>query len=161
MAPGVAMADEFALIERFFSSRSEPGDGVWLGVGDDAAVLDVPPHRMVVEEMTCHRVPPGSEGFAFGAFAIRDALARSRAAGAQARWFLLALTLPEPDDVWLEGFSRAIRDAEHCHRVRLVGGDTTQGPASLSVCVLSVLPEVRHEEGDSAGDGSRTGTGSP
>ena len=37
------MADEFELIERFFSSSATSGDGVRLGIGDDAAVLEVPP----------------------------------------------------------------------------------------------------------------------
>ena len=151
------MADEFELIERFFMTPAEPGDGVWLGIGDDAAVLDVPPGSVVVDEMTCHPIPAGADGFTFGSFAIGDTLARIRKTGARPRWFTLALTLPEADEGWLEGFSRAIRDAARCHRVRLVGGDTTQGPGALAVCVFAVLPAGDSETSKGAGSTPRAG----
>ena len=95
------MADEFELIERFFASPATSGDGVRLGVGDDAAVLEVPPGRSVVDAMSLHAVPPDADAFAFGSAAIEDALARAGAAGAQPRWFTLALTLPQADEEWL------------------------------------------------------------
>ena len=53
------MMDEFELIERFFTTRGAPGDGVWLGIGDDAAVLEVPPGCTVIDEMTIHPIPEG------------------------------------------------------------------------------------------------------
>ena len=135
------MADEFELIERFFASSATSGDGVRLGVGDDAAVLEV-------DAMSLHAVPPDADAFEFGSAAIGDALARARATGAEARWFTLALTLPEADEEWLEDFSRAVRDAERRHGVRLVGGDTTQGPGALAVCVFALLPARSRNSGD-------------
>ena len=75
------MADEFELIERFFASPASSGDGVRVGVGDDAAVLEVPPGRSVVDAMTLHPIPPDADAFAFGSAAIGDALARARATG--------------------------------------------------------------------------------
>ena len=151
------MADEFELIERFFMTRYAPGDGVWLGIGDDAAVLDVPPGCMVADEMSIHPIPDGGDGFAFGSCALGDALERSRATGATPRWLTLALTLPKADEEWLEGFARAIRDTERRHHVRLVGGDTTQGPGALAVCVFAVLAEGAPEEGDVSGSSPRGG----
>ena len=145
------MADEFEIIERYFTTPEVAGDGVWLGVGDDAAVLDVPPGRAVVGEMRIHPIPDGEDGFAFGSRALRDALASSRARGATPRWITLALTLPKVDTAWLEGLHRAIRDAERSHRVRLVGGDTTRGPGALAICVLAVQDERAPGEGDIAG----------
>lgn len=144
------MADEFELIERFFTARDAPGDGVWLGVGDDAAVLEVPSGCTVLDEMTIHAIPEGEDGFAFGSFVLRDAIERSRATGGTPRWLTLALTLPEADEEWLEGFARAVRDTECRHRVRLVGGDTTQGPGALAVCVFALLAEGTRKEGDVA-----------
>ncbi len=149
------MVDEFDLIERFFTTPSGPGDGVWLGIGDDAAVLDVPPGSVVVDEMTCHPIPAEADGFAFGAFALGDALARTRASGAEPRWFTLALTLPDADESWLEGFSRAVRHAERRHRARLVGGDTTRGPGALAVCVFALRPEGGREGSAGARGASR------
>ena len=142
------MADEFELIERFFASSATSGDGVRLGVGDDAAVLEVPPGHSVVDAMSLHALPPDADAFAFGSAAIGDALARARTAGAEPRWITLALTLPEADEEWLEGFSRAVRDLERRHGVRLVGGDTTQGPGALAVCVFALLPARPRDRGD-------------
>ena len=144
------MADEFELIERFFTTRDAPGDGVWLGIGDDAALLEVPPGCVVIDEMTIHAIPEGEGGFAFGSFTLRNAIERSRATGGTPRWLTLALTLPEADEEWLEGFARAVRDTECHHRVRLVGGDTTQGPGALAVCVFALLAEGAQKEGDIA-----------
>ena len=70
--------------------------------------------------------------------------------GGTPRWVTLALTLPEADEEWLEGFARAIRDTEHRHGVRLVGGDTTQGPGTLAVCVFALLAEGAQKEGEVA-----------
>ena len=151
------MTDEFELIERFFMTRYASGDGVWLGTGDDAAVLEVPSGCTVIDEMAIHAIPEEEDGFAFGSFALRDAIERSRATGGTPRWLTLALTLPEADEEWLEGFARAIRDTERRHRVRLVGGDTTQGPGALAVCVFAVLAEGAQREGDIAVGSSRGG----
>ena len=145
------MADEFELIERYFMTPGAPGDGVWLGIGDDAAVLDVPSGCVVVDEMTVHPIPKGGDGYAFGSLALGDALRRCCATGASPRWLALALTLPEAEEAWLEGFARAIRDTERRHRVRLVGGDTTQGPGALSVAVFAVLAEGAGNEDAAAG----------
>ena len=150
------MVDEFELIERFFESPAEPGDGVWLGIGDDAAVLDVPSGSVVVDEMACHPIPAEADGFTFGSFAIGDALARIRKTGAEPQWFTLALTLPEVNETWLEGFSRAIREAERRERVRLVGGDTTRGPGALAVCVYAVRAEGAPERNEAADAAPRT-----
>ena len=148
------MVDEFELIGRFFKARYAPDDGVWLGIGDDAAVLEAPPGCVVTDEMTIHAIPEGDDGFAFASFALRDAIERSRGMGGTPRWLTLALTLPEADEEWLEGFARAIRDTEHRDGVRLVGGDTTQGPGALAVCVFAVLAEGAQEEGDVANGSS-------
>ena len=148
------MVDEFELIERFFMTRDAPGEDVWLGIGDDAAVLEVPSGCTVIDEMTIHPIPEGQDGFAFGSFALHDAIERSRATGGTPRWLTLALTLPDADEKWVKGFARAIRDAEHRHGVRLVGGDTTQGPGALAICVFAVLAEGTQKEGDVAGGSS-------
>ena len=149
------MADEFELIERFFTTPGVPGDGVSIGVGDDAAVLEVPPGCTVVDAMSLHAIPPEADGFAFGTFALEDAISRLHTRGARARWITLALTLPEADEDWLEGLSRAVRDAERKHCVRLVGGDTTRGPGALSVSVFALQQAEDVQSGDADRDTPR------
>ena len=151
------MADEFDLIERFFTTPAEPGDGVWLGIGDDAAVLEVPPGHLVVDAMICRPIPAAADARAFASRAVKEALARLHTRGAEPRWMTLALTLPAPDERWLEGFSRAVRDTARRHRVRLVGGDTTQGPGALSVSVFGLVPEPGPAEREAIDTASRPG----
>ena len=139
----MTMPDEFDLIARYFTRPAAPGDGVWLGIGDDAAVLDVPPDHLVTDAMVCHPIPAEADAARFGSWVIAQALTHLAASGARPRWATLALTLPAPDEKWLEGFGRAFLDTAHRHRVRLVGGDTTQGPAALAVAAFGLLPEER------------------
>ena len=45
--------DEFSIIQRYFSNLGEPQSGTRLGVGDDAAVIEVPPdHQLVISSDT-------------------------------------------------------------------------------------------------------------
>jgi thiamine-monophosphate kinase len=53
--------------------------------------------------------------------------------GAQPRWATLALTLPKPDDLWLDGFSRGLFDLAARFGVSLIGGDLTRGPLTLTL----------------------------
>ena len=134
------MPDEFDLIARYFTRPAGPGEGVWLGIGDDAAILDVPPGHLVVDAMICHPVPLAADAASFGSRVMAEALTHLAASGARPRWATLALTLPAPDEPWLEGFSHAFLDTAHRHQVDLVGGDTTRGPAALAVAAFGLLP---------------------
>jgi thiamine monophosphate kinase len=40
--------DEFAIIERYFSNIGKPAANLALGIGDDAAVVEVPPAEQLV-----------------------------------------------------------------------------------------------------------------
>ena len=37
------MSNEFAIIEQYFTGIGKPADSTILGIGDDAAVVEVPP----------------------------------------------------------------------------------------------------------------------
>jgi thiamine-monophosphate kinase len=62
------------------------------------------------------------------------------AMGAHPAWALLALTLPQPDERWLEEFARGLGALACAHNVALVGGDTTRGPLCITVQVLGHVP---------------------
>ena len=59
--------------------------------------------------------------------------------GAAPAWATLALTLPERDDDWLAAFARGFGDLARTYGVRLVGGDTTRGPLSVTVQVHGLV----------------------
>jgi thiamine-monophosphate kinase len=132
---------EFDLIERHFQ---RPARRAVLGVGDDCALIQ-PAHGQQLAISTDMLV----EGRHFlstvdpvrlGHKALAVNLSDLAACGAQPLAFTLALALPRADNAWLEGFSRglfALADAQGCE---LIGGDTTQGPLTISITVFGEVP---------------------
>jgi thiamine-monophosphate kinase len=61
--------------------------------------------------------------------------------GAEPAWVTLAMTLPVPDADWLDGFCRGFFNLADRFAVQLVGGDTTQGPLSITVQAHGFVPQ--------------------
>lgn len=133
--PGAA-AVEFALIERI-RRRVAARDDVPLGIGDDAALLAVPPgHWLAVATDTLNdgvHFPADSHAADIGWKSLAVNLSDLAAMAAVPAWASLSLSLPRADDDWLEAFLDGFLALADAHGVALVGGDTTRGP--LSVCV--------------------------
>ncbi len=134
---------EFALIERYFD-RSRRRADVRVGIGDDAAVLTLPPGTEAVVAGASRSVetqdsglPPASE-WAHGV--LEEVLAGLAAAGGTPAWLTLAITLPTPDVAWVEAFSGTLLELAAQAGLELVGGDTTAGPASVTVHVQGWVP---------------------
>lgn len=127
---------EFALIDRIRARAATRGD-VLLGIGDDAAVLAVPPgHALVVAMDTLNagvHFPADTPVEAIGAKALAVNLSDLAAMGAAPAWCTLSLSLPDADAAWVDAFLDGFLPLAAAHDVALVGGDTTRGP--LSVCV--------------------------
>jgi thiamine-monophosphate kinase len=134
---------EFELIQRFFADRDR-GLGIALGVGDDCALLSPRPgHDLAVsvDTMVCGtHFFPDQPAAAVGHKALAAALSDLAAMGAEPLGVLLALTLPEPDVAWLQGFTEGFGALADRLRVPLIGGDTTRGPLAISVTVLGRVP---------------------
>ena len=136
---------EFELIERFFSrSRAAARDDVVLGVGDDAALLRLPPGMELVAAVDTlvagRHFPLDCDPRSIGHRALAVNLSDMAAMGATPAWATLALTLPSADARWLEGFSRGLLALAEAHGVALVGGDTTAGPLTISIQILGHVP---------------------
>ncbi len=150
---------EFELIERYFvrgSARvpraggTDAGgaaprpagatgtDRVLIGIGDDAAVIDASgPLAIATDTLVAgthfpDRFPGDWVGYRVLAVNLSDLAAM----GARPRWVTLALTLPDVDHVWLEGFSRGFFELANRHEVELVGGDLTRGPLAATVQIV-------------------------
>jgi thiamine-monophosphate kinase len=139
---------EFELIDRYFRSAAAQmlqrrGD-VALGIGDDAAVLEVPTGRQLVAAIDTmvegRHFPAGCAASSIGHRALAVNLSDLAAMGADPAWFLLALTMPHADSGFLGEFARGLFELASQHGVALVGGDTTAGPLSMSVQVLGTVP---------------------
>ena len=64
------------------------------------------------------------------------------AMGATPKWVLLNLTLPELDKKWCSAFIQGFADLLTKHQAQLIGGDTTQGPLSITVTVIGETPKA-------------------
>ena len=147
---------EFELIARYFSRPVARRD-VLVGVGDDAALLEVPAGQalaaatdtLVEGRHFLPDAPPESVGHQALAVNLSDLAAM----GAEPAWALLALSLPEPDTHWLEGFARGFHALADRAGLTLVGGDTVRGPRVVTVQVLGFVPAGRALRRDGARPG--------
>jgi thiamine-monophosphate kinase len=149
---------EFGLIARL-TGGLEPGPGVEAGVGDDAAVLlPTPGHRLVVTtdvlveglDFTAELSEPEDWGWKAVAANLSDLAAMA----AEARWLVLALTVPEATPVpTLERVYAGVGEACRTFGVSLVGGDVSAGPAlSLAVTALGEAERPVLRSGARPGD---------
>jgi len=122
--------DEFQLIRRYFE-RSTSDDAVLEGIGDDGAVMRPAPGRdlltvvdTLISDVHFPRALPAEDvGYRCVAVNISDIAAM----GGRPRWMTLAITRPDADSAWLDGFARGLFLAADDNQVELVGGDTTAG----------------------------------
>lgn len=135
---------EFDLIKRFFTRPLNAGDAVALGIGDDCALLAPKPGMQLAVSTDLliegrhflSTVNPDSLGHKSLAVNLSDLAA----CGAQPLAFTLALSLPQVDAAWLEGFSRGLFALADAHGCALIGGDTTRGPLSICITVFGEVP---------------------
>ena len=130
---------EFDLIERI-RARAIARDGVLLGIGDDAALLQVPAgHELAVTADTLNagvHFPADAAPADIGWKALAVNLSDLASMGARPAWCTLSLSLPGDDTAWLDAFLDGFLGLADTHAVALVGGDTTRGPLSIAVTAM-------------------------
>jgi thiamine-monophosphate kinase len=134
---------EFELISRYFlrgAAARADSSGVVLGIGDDAALLALPPGTELVAAVDTivsgRHFPEMADARSIGHRALAVNLSDLAAMGATPAWATLALTLPDAQPAWLERFAAGLLDLADANGVALVGGDTTRGPLTVSVQIL-------------------------
>jgi thiamine-monophosphate kinase len=146
---------EFDLIRRYFT-RATPG--TLLGVGDDAALLQVSEGNVlaVSSDMLVSGTHffPDADPFLLGHKTLAVNLSDMAAMGALPRWATLAIALPDANEAWLERFSAGFFELAQEHGVELVGGDTTRGPLNLCVTIMGEVParQALRRSGAQVGD---------
>ncbi len=149
--------DEFDLITRYFKPLEITSPELLLGIGDDAAVIAVPPAAQLVVAVDTLvagvHFPVGLRSDAIGHRLAAVNLSDLAAMGALPRFATLALTLPELDEGWLAGFAAGLGRALQAAGVSLIGGDTTRGPLTLTLQLLGfVSGEPLTRRGARSGD---------
>jgi thiamine-monophosphate kinase len=138
--------DEFELIRQYFAAAvcAQGGPSVALGIGDDCALLQprVGEQLAVSTDTLVEGVhfPREAEARLLARRALAVALSDLAAMGATPLAFTLALTLPKVDKDWLADFTAGLEQMARQCAVRLVGGDTTRGPLSLTLTVFGQVP---------------------
>lgn len=148
---------EFALIDRI-RARTRARDDIVLGIGDDAALLQpLADHWLAVTSDTLNsgvhfppETPPADVGWKTLAVNLSDLAAM----GATPAWGTLALSLPEATADWIDAFADGFFALADAHDWRLIGGDTTRGPLSLSVTAFGQVPfgKALRRDGAQVGD---------
>lgn len=134
---------EFDLIE-LIRERCPTQRSPALGIGDDCALLAVPPgHLLAVSSDTLNvdvhfRASDAPYDIGYKAAAVN--LSDLAAMGAEPAGCTLALSLPDADVDWLGDFIDGFAAASRPHRLDLLGGDTTRGPLSVTVTALGWVP---------------------
>ena len=138
--------DEHLLIQKYFSdigSAFLAEHNVEFPIGDDASFVSTNSNTQQVNS-----IDTSIEGVHFLAtmtaenIAYRScvvALSDLAACGARPQWYSIALTLPELDEDWLQGYSSGLKKFSEEYRIPLIGGDTTKGPLTISVQVMGEI----------------------
>ncbi|KPB69171.1 thiamine-phosphate kinase [Pseudomonas cannabina] len=137
---------EFELIRNYFAAApcAQVGEDVALGIGDDCALLALPPgEQLAISTDTLVagvHFPDSCDPFLLGQRALAVSASDLAAMGARPVAFTLALSLPQVDADWLQAFARGLNLMAQGCTLRLIGGDTTRGPLSLTLTVFGAVP---------------------
>ncbi len=133
---------EFELIARYFS---RPKQSAMLGNGDDCAVIAPSSgHAFAVTTDTLvegRHFLPTIDPYKLGRRVVHVNLSDLAAMGANPRYVLLSLTLPQIDEAWIAKFSEGLWAAFDQFGVELIGGNTTRGPLAIALTAMGdVVP---------------------
>ena len=138
---------EFDLIrrlqERVCSQQSPHRSQCILGIGDDAAVLELPVDRQLVvctdSLVEGVHFPATTPAAAVGHKALAVNLSDLAAMGAEPAWFFLSMTLPGADREWLDAFANGMARLAAESGTFLSGGDVTTGPLNICITALGLV----------------------
>ena len=150
--------NEFSLIQKYFAEASFVRKDVTVGIGDDAAITQVPANQSLAT--TTDTLVQGvhfltntsAQDIAHKAIAVN--LSDLAAMGAEPSWLSLSLTLPQADEAWLSAFSDKVAELTQYYSIQLIGGDTVKGPLSVTITAQGFVPidSVLTRDGAKNGD---------
>ncbi|HVE44057.1 MAG TPA: thiamine-phosphate kinase [Gammaproteobacteria bacterium] len=136
--------DEFSLIEKYFKNQKISRPDVLLGIGDDAALVSAPLNCLLVLSIDTLiegiHFTPQTLPLDIGHKALAVNLSDLAAMGAEPAWLTLALTLPEVNTQWLDGFTSGLYQLANQFNMQLIGGDTTRGPLTVTIQAHGFVP---------------------
>ncbi len=149
---------EFDIIQHYFEGWEEQRPEVVLGIGDDAALIDLPEthHLVITTDMLISGVhfPENTSAADIAYKALAVNLSDLAAMGSRPGWFTLVLSLPEANEEWLDEFSKSLAESAKFYNISLIGGDTNRGPLSITIQAMGQVPKDKalRRDGAKAGD---------
>jgi thiamine-monophosphate kinase len=136
---------EFDLIANYFATGGHQRKDVLIGIGDDAAVTKVPQGQLLASTTDTlvegvHFLP-GTPPEYIAHKAVACNLSDLAAMGAEPAWINLSLSIPKTDELWLSAFSNKLHELSEYFSFQLIGGDTVQGPLSITITAQGFVPE--------------------
>ena len=150
--------NEFDLIRDYFTWPIKDSS-VALGVGDDAALFSLEQgYQLVTTTDTLTEgvhFSPNTSAKDIAQKSLAVNLSDVAAMGAKPKCFTLAISLPKIDKSWLQEFSDSLRHLSEQYEVSLVGGDTTNGPLSITITLIGTIESSKAltRSGARPGDG--------
>jgi thiamine-monophosphate kinase len=136
---------EFGLIEYLKQRNRIVRNDVLQGIGDDCARVLVPDgfELAITSDTLIEGVhfPPGTSAHAIGFKALAVNLSDLAAMGAQPAWVTLALSIPSVEMEWLHRFAEGFFSLAETLNIQLIGGDTTQGPLTITIQAHGFIPK--------------------
>ncbi|WNC71319.1 thiamine-phosphate kinase [Thalassotalea psychrophila] len=136
---------EFELIKEFFTAQPVSRKDVAMGIGDDCALIRANDNKLIAVTtdtlVAGVHFPLNTPARAVGHKAVAVNLSDIAAMGAEPAWISVAITLPEVDEEWLREFTAGMFELTEYFNVQLIGGDTTQGPLSITITAQGLVPE--------------------
>jgi len=131
------MSPEFSLIDKYFNLYKTKA---FRGIGDDAALIKKDSNHLwaVSTDMLNEKTHflPNTDPFNLGWKALAVNISDIYAMGGAPRFALLAIALPKIKENWMKEFSNGLFSCAKKYRVELIGGDTSKGPLSISICII-------------------------
>lgn len=149
---------EFEVIKEFFAKQVVQRKDVLMGIGDDCAIVSSTKNQHIVVTtdtlVAGVHFPLSTTPKAIGHKAVAVNLSDIAAMGAKPSWISLAITLPDINHEWLREFCSGVFELCEFYNVQLIGGDTTQGPLSITITAQGLTPEDKYlsRSGAKAGD---------
>jgi thiamine-monophosphate kinase len=149
---------EFDFIEHCLKPNAGHHPDVILGIGDDCAVLRVPPQQeLVISTDTVVagvHFPEETSPYDIGFKSIAVSLSDLAAMGATPIWVMASFTFPHLEPAWIQEFCAGFFALLNQFKLQLIGGDTSQGPLSITTQVFGYVPpqQALRRDGAKIGD---------
>lgn len=135
--------DEFEIIENIFNQNEIDRDDVILGIGDDAAIVQIPPHLQLTLSIDTLvegiHFPKDAPADKIGYRVLAVNLSDLAAMGALPCYATLALTLPQNNQQWLRDFAKGFFGLLKHYKMQLIGGNLSHGPLNISCQVHGTI----------------------